>query len=230
MIFVICSSDSYSLCLRRDAARLITARVLRHLAELRSGSAHALILALGLPIIDTVLAIARLLLRALHVVRHAEGSEHYEFFFAGSQAVFTADRAHIHHRLLDLGLTHRNAVLFLYGVAGLFCLGALVVIGQRELNVGLLLGAFGIAAVVGIRRLGYGEIEVLRNGALLPLFDLPLVKRRSAGAAGDSGEPRARNAGKGLYRRRSAKAHARGELLPDLWAGVARRHGAPACV
>ncbi len=37
--------------------------------------------------------------------------------------------------------------------------------------VGLLLGALGIAAVVGIRRLGYGEIQVLRNGALLPLFD-----------------------------------------------------------
>jgi UDP-GlcNAc:undecaprenyl-phosphate GlcNAc-1-phosphate transferase len=31
---------------------------------------------------------------------------------------FTPDRGHIHHRLLDLGLSHRNAVLVIYALCG----------------------------------------------------------------------------------------------------------------
>ena len=49
------------------------------------------LLALGLPLADTALAMFRRALRG--------------------RSMFSADREHIHHKLLDLGLTHRQAVL-----------------------------------------------------------------------------------------------------------------------
>jgi UDP-GlcNAc:undecaprenyl-phosphate GlcNAc-1-phosphate transferase len=54
------------------------------------------IVALGLPIGDTLLAMVR---------RAARG-----------QPIFAADRGHVHHRLLGLGLSHRATVLVLYAL------------------------------------------------------------------------------------------------------------------
>ena len=52
------------------------------------------IVALGLPIGDTLLAMTR---------RAARG-----------QSIFSADRSHVHHRLLEMGLSHRATVIVLY--------------------------------------------------------------------------------------------------------------------
>src|SRR3954465_11238132 len=74
-----------------------------------SSSAWALlvpVLALGLPIADTLLAFPRRALRG--------------------QSPFHPDREHIHHKLLDLGLTHRQVVLALYGTCVCFCSAALL--------------------------------------------------------------------------------------------------------
>ena len=54
------------------------------------------LLVLGVPIIDTFWIIIR---RVSH-----------------GKSPFTPDRGHLHHRLLDLGLTHRNAVLLIYAI------------------------------------------------------------------------------------------------------------------
>ncbi len=54
------------------------------------------IMALSLPLFDVTLAIARRFLR--------------------TQSIFSADRGHIHHRLLDRGISPRKAVLLLYGL------------------------------------------------------------------------------------------------------------------
>ncbi|MFZ4578309.1 MAG: MraY family glycosyltransferase [Myxococcota bacterium] len=62
------------------------------------------VLALGLPIADTVLAFTR---RTL-----------------SGQSPFHSDRKHIHHRLLDAGMSQRKAVLVLYGL----CLTLTVVV------------------------------------------------------------------------------------------------------
>ncbi len=61
------------------------------------------VLILGLPILDTSFAIVR-----RGVAR---------------KPIFKPDKGHIHHRVLDLGLSHRDAVLVIYGVN--FMLGAL---------------------------------------------------------------------------------------------------------
>jgi UDP-GlcNAc:undecaprenyl-phosphate GlcNAc-1-phosphate transferase len=65
-------------------------------ATTKSSTAIALLapmIALGVPITDTLLAMIR-----RTVAR---------------QSIFLADRGHIHHRLLDLGITHRRVVLLL---------------------------------------------------------------------------------------------------------------------
>ncbi len=61
------------------------------------------LLAMGVPIFDTAFAILRRLRRRV--------------------SVFQPDRGHVHHRLLDRGLSQRQAVLLLYGTTAL--LGAL---------------------------------------------------------------------------------------------------------
>jgi UDP-GlcNAc:undecaprenyl-phosphate GlcNAc-1-phosphate transferase len=56
------------------------------------------IIALGVPIIDTMWAVVR---------RTARG-----------EPFFVADRGHIHHQLLRLGFSHRDAMLSLTAVSG----------------------------------------------------------------------------------------------------------------
>lgn len=65
----------------------------------KSATAFSLILPiliLGIPIFDMLFAIVR------RVLTH--------------QHIFTADRGHLHHRLLDLGLSHKQSVLVIYAV------------------------------------------------------------------------------------------------------------------
>ncbi len=93
------------------------------------------IVALGLPIADTLLAILR------RAVRGAP--------------LFSADRGHIHHRLLGLGLSHRQAVLVLY--AGCAALGGVAVALRfatpRQAH--WVLAALVAAAVLALWKLGY---------------------------------------------------------------------------
>jgi UDP-GlcNAc:undecaprenyl-phosphate GlcNAc-1-phosphate transferase len=93
------------------------------------------ILALGLPIMDMLLTIAR------------------RFF--ERRSIFSADRGHIHHRLLDLGLTHRRAVISLYLISLAFTLASLVVYFGRSWQIGAALLA--LTALVGgiVRFAGY---------------------------------------------------------------------------
>lgn len=90
--------------------------------------------ALGLPIIDTLLAMARRVL--------------------GRRSIFAPDRSHIHHQLLAMGLTHRRAVLTLYGFSILFTVGAIIVSVGRNAAVGTALVVITITAVGVVRVLG----------------------------------------------------------------------------
>ncbi|MGD0623124.1 MAG: hypothetical protein ABSB32_00215 [Thermodesulfobacteriota bacterium] len=136
------------------------------------------ILLLGLPIMDTVLSMLRRLLRSLHILTANGNGDHIKFLFLDRWNIFQADRDHIHHRLLQLGFTQSRAVIFLYAVS--FILGALAFssVYFRNINQALLIIAIGISAFIGIKKLKYSEIEVLRNGALLPLFDTPFISQR----------------------------------------------------
>ena len=71
------------------------------------------LLVLGVPIIDTFWIIVR---------RLSQG-----------RSPFSPDRQHIHHRLLDLGLSHRQTVLVIYGVCTGLALLALILTGASQL-------------------------------------------------------------------------------------------------
>jgi hypothetical protein len=73
--------------------------------------------------------------------------------------MFSADRAHIHHKLLDLGLTHRQAVLLLYGASCLLGITALLLTVASGFQTALILVAMGTAGFIGIRKLGYGFLR-----------------------------------------------------------------------
>jgi len=103
----------------------------------KSSTAWALlvpVVALGLPIADTILAFLRRALRG--------------------QSPFHPDREHIHHRLLDMGLTHRQAVLALYGTCVCLASAALLLSFSSSRTNAIILVALGALATYAIRRLG----------------------------------------------------------------------------
>ncbi|WP_221913612.1 glycosyltransferase family 4 protein [Streptococcus halichoeri] len=83
------------------------------------------VIILGVPIMDTLVAIIR---------RSLSGKKIYE-----------PDKMHLHHRLLSMGFSHRGAVLVVYGIAMLFSLISLLLnlssrLGGVLLLFGLLFG------------------------------------------------------------------------------------------
>lgn len=91
--------------------------------------------ALGLPVLDTALAILRRGILGL--------------------PIFRGDRQHIHHRLLDMGFSQRRTVVLLYMICALLCLIAafFFVVGSRWWA--LLLGVLFTVALMSVRGLGY---------------------------------------------------------------------------
>jgi hypothetical protein len=97
------------------------------------------LMALSIPLLDVALAIVRRFLRR--------------------QPIFTADRGHIHHRLLDRGFTPRRVVLVLYGLCGLAAAFSLLQ-GVVHSFSGALLLLFGVFVLLGIQYLGYAEFDL----------------------------------------------------------------------
>jgi UDP-GlcNAc:undecaprenyl-phosphate GlcNAc-1-phosphate transferase len=89
------------------------------------------LIALGLPFTDTLLAMVRR--------------------FLARRSILSADREHLHHRLLDLGLTHKRVVLLLYGCSILLCAAAMAAAFGKSWQVGAaLVGA--LLTLLGITR------------------------------------------------------------------------------
>ena len=109
----------------------------------KSGTAVALlvpVMALGLPIMDTLLAMVR---RSLL-----------------GRPMFSADKEHIHHRLMSrLLLSHRTTVLVLYALCTLFMLTALGLHLANSLQSALLLCGMGVVIIVLMRKLGYLDMR-----------------------------------------------------------------------
>lgn len=95
------------------------------------------IVALGLPIMDTAFAIIR---------RYMSG-----------KPIFKPDKGHLHHRLLEMGLTQRQAVLLMYAISG--CLG-MSAIALTEVNIAF--GTIIVIALLVVAFLGARKIGVLK--------------------------------------------------------------------
>ena len=133
------------------------------------------IMTLGLPIMDTLLSMLRRVLKSLHVFTIDNQKNILKFFYLNGKSIVTADRDHIHHRLLKIGLTHRNAVFFLYGITLLLGAATFSSVYFRDANQALIVAAIAVVSYIGIKRLGYSEIQFLRNGTFLPFYSSPLV-------------------------------------------------------
>jgi UDP-GlcNAc:undecaprenyl-phosphate GlcNAc-1-phosphate transferase len=83
--------------------------------------------------------------------------------FLRQQPIFDPDHNHIHHRLLSLGLTQRNAAFVLYGVTALGATLAVLqtIVHPRAATVVTVLFAAG--TYLGVRRLRYTEFGAVRQ-------------------------------------------------------------------
>lgn len=88
------------------------------------------LLAMALPLMDTLFSIVRRLLRG--------------------QSPMHPDRGHFHHRLIDMGLTQKQAVSVLYSISAILGLLAVVITTRSEIKFLLLIIAFCIAVIMGI--------------------------------------------------------------------------------
>jgi UDP-GlcNAc:undecaprenyl-phosphate/decaprenyl-phosphate GlcNAc-1-phosphate transferase len=98
---------------------------------------------LALPLLEVFLSIGRRYLR--------------------SQPILAADRGHIHHRLLALGLTPRDVALTLYGVCGLSAVLSLLQSLLSRRFQGSIVVLFAVLIIVGVRKLRYAEFSAARK-------------------------------------------------------------------
>jgi len=93
------------------------------------------VIALGVPLLDTITAPLRRFLRG--------------------RDMFEPDRRHVHHKLLSRGWSQRQVVLFLYGITIFLALSALVLVNLRNAPAGVFLVVVGAALVLLVRKAGY---------------------------------------------------------------------------
>ena len=134
------------------------------------------LLVLGLPILDTLFSMLRRFKGNPGSPGH--GKNPPASWTRAFRRMFEADQGHFHHRLMAMGLSHRNAVLTLYAVAlGLSCFALLSVLAEYR-NAGSILLAAMLATVIGIGRLGYRDVDLLQVGRLLRWYDTCTFDRR----------------------------------------------------
>jgi UDP-GlcNAc:undecaprenyl-phosphate GlcNAc-1-phosphate transferase len=92
------------------------------------------ILALGLPIYDTLIAMMR---RAIN-----------------RRPVMEADRGHLHHKLLDMGFSQKQAVLVMYSISGLLGISAIFAMELSTVKSFIVLLLVICAVLILARRLG----------------------------------------------------------------------------
>lgn len=88
------------------------------------------LLALGLPIFDTAFAIIRRL--------------------AHGQNPMSPDRGHFHHRLIDMGLSQKQAVALLYAISAILGFAAVLIATSSEMRAIVLVFAFCVAFAIGL--------------------------------------------------------------------------------
>lgn len=113
-----------------------------------------IIVALGVPILDTLFAIIRRGLRGI--------------------PIFRADAEHIHHRLVLMGFSKARALVALYSVSLVLSLLGISLLARRGLVLPIVTSAIFLLALFAVRYLGY----VKSWSQLRAQVDLALTRRR----------------------------------------------------
>jgi UDP-GlcNAc:undecaprenyl-phosphate GlcNAc-1-phosphate transferase len=103
------------------------------------------IVAFGVPVLDTLIAIVR---------RAARGAP-----------LFKGDREHLHHRLLDLGLSPAQAAAILYAVSAAFALASMLFLNPNVRGLAVVLTMVGVAVWLVVRHLRVHEFYELARVA-----------------------------------------------------------------
>jgi UDP-GlcNAc:undecaprenyl-phosphate/decaprenyl-phosphate GlcNAc-1-phosphate transferase len=103
------------------------------------------VVSFGLPILETSLSVMRRLI--------------------SGRPIFTADREHIHHKLLQMGFSHRQVVIVLYAVSAMFAMLSLFLLWPTGSTLGLVLAVVGTGIWLGVQHLNYLEFGELRRVA-----------------------------------------------------------------
>jgi UDP-GlcNAc:undecaprenyl-phosphate/decaprenyl-phosphate GlcNAc-1-phosphate transferase len=103
------------------------------------------VVSFGFPILETTLSVIRRLI--------------------SGRPVFTGDREHIHHKLLQQGFSQRQVVTILYAVSAVFAMLSLFMLWPTGSTLGLVLAVLGIGIWVGVQHLNYLEFGELRRVA-----------------------------------------------------------------
>jgi UDP-GlcNAc:undecaprenyl-phosphate/decaprenyl-phosphate GlcNAc-1-phosphate transferase len=129
------------------------------------------LLALGVPVIDT------LLVMLVRFFRESRGSISQRF-----ARMITPDRNHLHHLLGRVGKSHRRIALVIYGVAALFCGMALLTASISKVYFGIGMIVFEILIVFAIRQIGLHadalRISTDKRSSLKLLFKHEVIKMR----------------------------------------------------
>lgn len=130
-----------------DSGSLFLGYTLATLAVITTSKASTVVavaipvVAFGVPLLDTAIAIARRFLRR--------------------EPIFRPDRGHIHHRLRDLGQSPRDVAITIYvACAGLTALSLLLASSEEALVLPVLVVAAAIL-VIGVQRLNVPELAEL---------------------------------------------------------------------
>lgn len=145
-------------------------------AKITTGFAVLLpILVLALPITDTLVSMIR---RLFGSFLDRDPGVPSQTMLHRLHRMFTPDKLHIHHRLLSLGLSHRNTVLVLYMVSAFFAFSAFLFTQidsiQRSLTIAL---ALGLILILCIKKLRYYEIAIFNNGLLMAFYEKWILKK-----------------------------------------------------
>ena len=111
---------------------------------------------LGLPIFDTLFAIFR---RILH-----------------HKSIMEADRGHLHHRLIDAGLTQKQAVLVLYAVTAILGILAVVILESSIWKVIMLVAILAVLSVLGSKDLFGGKKTMMKKRDVREILNKEKIK------------------------------------------------------
>jgi UDP-GlcNAc:undecaprenyl-phosphate/decaprenyl-phosphate GlcNAc-1-phosphate transferase len=125
------------------------------------------VVSFGLPILETIISVLRR--------------------FLSGQPLFGADRGHIHHKLLERGLSQRQSVIILYGVSAACGLLSLLLLNPSGPTVGIVMFVVGAGIWVGVQHLGYHEFVEIKRVASRTIDQKKIIVNNLAiRRAGDS--------------------------------------------
>lgn len=104
------------------------------------------VLAMALPIMDTAFAIVRRL--------------------ANGRSIGEADKDHLHHRLLRLGLSHRNTVLVMWAISAWLGLSAVAVTEVSLAQALIIVGMVLLGIIFGAKKVGLLEVSEAEQNSI----------------------------------------------------------------